>query len=160
MPRDPAEQFVERMGGALTAAGLPRLPSRVFAALCVDEEGRMTAAELAETLGVSPAAVSGAVKFLSQIRLVHRERVRGSRRDVYVVDDDAWHGAMMSKNTMYAPMFVALDDAVAGLDAGSDAHHRLQLMREFLAFVDAEMDAMAARWAKRRKQVEKELRRS
>ena len=33
-PRDRrVARFVERMGGALTEAGLPRLPSRVFAAL-------------------------------------------------------------------------------------------------------------------------------
>ena len=58
---DPTERarFVERMAGALTDAGLPRLPSRVFAALLVDDDGRMTAAELAEALGVSPAGVSG-----------------------------------------------------------------------------------------------------
>ena len=50
------DRFVERMGGALTDAGLPRLPSRVFAALLVDDDGRMTAAELGEALGISPAA--------------------------------------------------------------------------------------------------------
>src|SRR6185503_2871633 len=74
-----AAKFVERMGGALTDAGLPRLPSRAFAALVVDDDGRMTAAELAETLAVSPAAVSGAVNFLAQIGFLHRERERGSR---------------------------------------------------------------------------------
>ena len=66
---------------------------------------------------------------------------------------------MLAKDTMYAPMFVALDDAIAGLEAGSDAHHRLMLMREFLAFVDTEMDAMATRWQKRRRQIERDLRR-
>ncbi len=80
--RTVADRFVERMGGALTDAGLPRLPSRVFSALVVDDDGRMTAAELAETLGVSPAAVSGAVNFLGQIGFLHRERERGSRKDV------------------------------------------------------------------------------
>ena len=53
----------------------------------------MTSAELAEILGVSAAAVSGAISTsLSADRFVRRERERGSRRDVYVVDDDAWHG--------------------------------------------------------------------
>ena len=106
-----AARFVERMGGALTDAGLPRLPSRVFAAIVVDDDGRMTAAELAETLAVSPAAVSGAVKLLSQIGFLHRERERGSRKDVYVVDDDAWHGAMMRRDQTYTPMTTALTSA-------------------------------------------------
>ena len=96
-------------------AGLPRLPSRVFAALVVDDDGRMTAAELAKTLAVSPAAISGAVSFLSQISFLHREREPGSRRDVYVVDDDAWLQAMMRKDQTYAPMLAALGTALRGL---------------------------------------------
>ena len=75
---DPRERYVERMGTALADAGLQRLPSRVFAALTVDDDGRMTSAELVEALGVSPASVSGAVRYLSQIGFVHRERERGT----------------------------------------------------------------------------------
>ena len=96
------DRFVERMGGALTDAGLPRLPSRVFAALLVDDDGRMTAAELGEALGISPAAVSGAVNYLARLGMIRRERERGSRRDVYVVDEDAWHGTMMREDQAYA----------------------------------------------------------
>jgi DNA-binding transcriptional regulator GbsR (MarR family) len=149
-----AARFVERMGGALTDAGLPRLPSRVFAAIVVDEDGRMTAAELAETLAVSPAAVSGAVKLLSQIGFLHRERERGSRKDVYVVDDDAWHGAMMRRDQTYTPMTSALTAALDGLDETAPARHRLWLMREFLDFVNAEMDGVAERWEAQRRDLE------
>jgi DNA-binding transcriptional ArsR family regulator len=126
-------RYVERMGAALTAAGLQRLPSRVFAALTADEDGRMTSAELVEALGVSPASVSGAVRYLTQIGFVHRERERGSRRDVYVVDD-------------YAPMIAALEDAVAHHDRGSPPYRRLLLMKEFLVFVGTEMEGIAERW--------------
>ena len=48
---EPQAEFVERMGSALTEAGLARLPSRVFAALLVDDDGRMTSAELAKRTG-------------------------------------------------------------------------------------------------------------
>jgi predicted transcriptional regulator len=150
------QQYVERMGGALTDAGLPRLPSRVFAALTADDDGRMTSAELAEALAISPAAVSGAIRFLTQVGFVHRERERGSRRDVYVVDDDAWHGAMTQKDSAYAPMVKALDDGIEGMPATSPARHRLVLMREFLTFVSAEMDGVAARWEVRRRELEAE----
>jgi len=43
---------------------------RVFVALLVSDDGRRTAAELAEMLRVSPAAVSNAVRYLQQVRLV------------------------------------------------------------------------------------------
>ena len=58
-------RFVERFGSALTAAGMQRLPSRVFAVLLADPDGRMTAAEIGEALSVSPASVSGAVRSTS-----------------------------------------------------------------------------------------------
>ena len=36
--------------------------------------------------------------------MIRRERDRGGRRDVYVVDDDAWHGTMIRNDRLYAPM--------------------------------------------------------
>lgn len=151
---DPVARYVERMGAALAAAGLQRLPSRVFAALTADDDGRMTSAELVDALAVSPASVSGAVRYLSQIGFIHRERERGSRRDVYVVEDDAWLQAMLREGQVYAPMITALDDALRRLDAGSRAHRRLFLMREFLLFVGTEMDGIAERWLARRAELE------
>lgn len=154
---EPATRYVERMGTALADAGLQRLPSRVFAALTVDEDGRMTSAELVDALGVSPASVSGAVRYLAQVGFIHRERERNSRRDVYVVDDDAWLQAMLREDQVYAPMISALEDAVAALPAGSRARRRLVLMREFLVFVGAEMDGVAQRWLERRAEIEATL---
>src|SRR3954462_2829232 len=83
--------YVERLGDTLTAAGMPRLAARVFAQLLADDDGRMTAAELTASLDVSPAEVSGALLSLTQTYLIGKERERGSRRDVYVVQADAWH---------------------------------------------------------------------
>jgi len=154
---DPTARYVERMGAAMATAGLQRLPSRVFAALTADEDGRMTSAELVATLGVSPASVSGAVRYLTQIGFVHRERERGSRRDVYVVDDDAWLHAMLREDQLYAPMIAALDDAMAHLDAKRPPYRRLRLMKEFLVFVGGEMEGIAERWLAHRAGLEREL---
>ncbi len=151
-----SSRYVERMGTALADAGLQRLPSRVFAALTVDDDGRMTSAELVEALGVSPASVSGAVQYLSRIGFLHRERQRGTRRDVYVVDDDAWLQAMLREEQVYAPMIAALDGALRDLPAGAPARRRLRLMREFLTFVGEEMEGVAERWLARRTQLEAE----
>jgi len=147
---DPAAAFVSRMGGALADAGLPSLPSRVFAALLVDDDGRMTSAELAAALEVSPAGVSGAVNYLARLGMLRREREPGSRRDVYVVDEDAWHGAMLRESQAYQPLLAALDAAIAALGPAAPATHRLVLSREFLAFVDEELGSLAARWEARR----------
>jgi DNA-binding transcriptional regulator GbsR (MarR family) len=154
---DARDRYVERMGAALSDAGLQRLPSRVFAALTSDDDGRMTSAELVDTLRVSPASVSGAVRYLAQIGFLHRERERGGRRDVYVVDDDAWLQAMLREDQVYAPMVAALDDALRDLPEGSPSRHRLLLMREFLVFVGGEMDGIAQRWLARRAEIERDL---
>ena len=144
-------RFVERFGSALTAAGMQRLPSRVFAALLADDDGRMTAAELGEVLSVSPASVSGAVRYLQQMRMIHREREQGSRRDVYVVADDAWHDMMMNSASVYAPLTQSLSEGVDQVGGrGTTAGDRLALSVAFLEFVTEEMQQLSERWDKRR----------
>ncbi len=138
--------MVERLGSALSAAGLPPMPSRIFAALLVDDDGRMTAAELIERLSVSAAAVSGAVRYLAHVGLLRRERERGGRKDVFVVLDDAWHDALTSSDQAYAPIIAALAAGVDHLGVGTRAGARLQLSREFLEFVSAEMRGILERW--------------
>ncbi|WP_270886359.1 GbsR/MarR family transcriptional regulator [Pedococcus sp. 5OH_020] len=144
-------RFVERFGSALTAAGMQRLPSRVFASLLADEDGRMTAAQIGEQLSVSAASVSGAVRSLEQMRLIHRERQPGSRRDVYVVADDAWHDVMISPAATYDPLTAVLREGV-GLVGGpqSPAGQRLALSVAFLEFITEELDGIARRWEVRR----------
>ena len=137
---------VEHLGGALADAGLPRLPARVFAALMAREDGRLTSADLATLLEVSPAGVSGAVRYLTQLRMIRRERERGSRRDVYVVMDDAWHDMLMQHDQLYAPILAALVAARGALGESTRAGERMQLSVEFLEFVTREMDGMTERW--------------
>lgn len=146
--------FVERLGSVFTASGLPRLPSRVFAALLADEHGRLTAAELAEALAVSPAAVSGAVRYLEQVHMIHRERERGSRRDVFVVVEDAWQDVMLSHDQVYPPIRDAMAAGIGAVGGvGTEAGARLELSIAFLDFIGAELDGIAARWASKREEL-------
>lgn len=142
-------QFVERLGSVLTASGLPAMPSRVFAALLADEDGSMTSAELAQALAVSPAAISGAVRYLTQLRMIRRERDRtpGSRRDVYIVLDDAWHDMVSTNGVVYRSIRDAMATGIEPVGgAGTRAGARLSLSVEFLEFVEAEMSGLGRRW--------------
>ena len=139
-------EAVEHLGGALANAGLARLPARVFAALMATPDGRLTSAELATVLEVSPAGVSGAVRYLSQLRMIRRERERGSRRDVYVVMDDAWHDMLMQYDQLYAPILAALAAARSAVGEHTRAGERMELSVEFLEFVKREMAGIADRW--------------
>src|SRR5215208_3347809 len=93
-------RFVERCALTLTEAGIPRMPARVFVVLLVSDDGRRTAAELAEMLKVSPAAVSNAVRYLQQVRLAVREREPGERRDHYRLYNDTWYEAVTQRDEM------------------------------------------------------------
>jgi DNA-binding transcriptional regulator GbsR (MarR family) len=144
--RLPPAESVESLGAGLAAGGVPLLPARVFAALLSTEDGRLTAAELVDLLHVSPASVSSAVRYLSQLRMIRRERERGSRRDVYVVMDDAWHDMLMQRDRLYAPIISALATARDAVGEGTRAGERLSLSVEFLEFVLRETEGAARRW--------------
>jgi DNA-binding MarR family transcriptional regulator len=146
--------YVERLGDSLTDAGMPRLASRVFARLLADDDGRMTAAELSESLQVSPAAVSGAVRYLTQVWMIGKERERGSRRDIYVVQTDAWHNAMMSRDRVLTQLEVGVRsgvEAVGGI--ATPAGRRLQLTLDFLDFLAEKMSTLGEDWEVRKAEI-------
>jgi DNA-binding transcriptional regulator GbsR (MarR family) len=143
----------ERLAGALVDSGMARMPARVLAAAILDEDGRMTAAEIADFLDVSAASVSGAVRMLSQLGLLRRERQRGSRRDVYIVEDDVWRDATARYDQIYAPIMAAMSTVSQELGPDHAASRRLVLAHEFLAFVQDEFKQILDRWDERKHQL-------
>lgn len=142
--------FVERMAMAFADRGFPRMPARVLTALMSTESGAMTAGEIAVAVGISPAAVSGAVRFLVGMDLVVREPVPGQRRDVYRVPDDTWYQASVAKNDSLPRLAALADegvDAVGGPD--TDAGRRLAEMAAFFRFAHDETVDLVRRWRER-----------
>lgn len=143
---DDAARVVERFASVLAETGIPRMPARVFSALLATDSGRLTAAELAEQLRVSPAAISGAVRYLTQVRLVHREREPGTRRDVFALTDDLWHEALLQREPLLRRWAEASRDAAATLGRDTDAGRRLAETADFFEFVQRELPELLARW--------------
>jgi DNA-binding transcriptional regulator GbsR (MarR family) len=141
--------FVERFADLLVEAGMPRMPSRIFVRLLATDAGRLTAAELADQLQISPAAVSGAIRYLSQVDLVKRERPAGSRRDLYRVGHDAWHEALGQRDKMLVLWADNLRVGVQTLGEDTPAGERVRESVEFFEFMAAEMPAMLERWRTR-----------
>jgi len=150
---DAAHATADRLAGALIESGMARMPARVLAAAMIDEDGRMTAAEIADFLHVSAGSVSAAVRMLTKLGMLRRERDRGSTRDVFVVDDDTWPEATRRYDQVYAPIKNAL--AAAGHILGRDhpAASRLRISHEFLTFVEHEFASMPERWQARRREL-------
>jgi DNA-binding transcriptional regulator GbsR (MarR family) len=124
--------------------------ARVFAALLATDSGRLTSAELAELLEISPAAVSGAIGYLTQIHLVVREREPGSRRDRYRLLDDVWHDALINRDRSLARWENSLAEGVELLGQGSPAGARLDSSRALFSFLRREMPMLIERWYQER----------
>ncbi|HEX6340329.1 GbsR/MarR family transcriptional regulator [Umezawaea sp.] len=139
-------RFIERFSSVFTDSGMARMPARVFVTLLVSDTGRMTAAELGELLQVSPAAISGAVRYLGQVELVRREREVGSRRDVFQVSDDVWYEAVFHKDQMLERWAVPLKEGVETLGPDTPAGRRLNETLAFFRFIHREMPGMLERW--------------
>src|SRR3954468_9577905 len=140
-------EIVEQLGRLLAEWGLPRMAARVLFVLMTADEPFLTAGELAERLGVSPAAISGAVRYLTQIHMVARDVVAGSRRDRYRLVDDSWYEVTLEKMTLITTL---ADIARAGVNAAggeeTPAGARLAGMRDFYDFVQKELPDLLSRW--------------
>jgi len=138
--------FIERFAGILYGAGMPRMPARVFAALLAADASQLSAADLAAVLGVSPAAVSGAVRYLGQVGLVATAGEPGSRRLSYSVPDEVWAQLMETRNSLLARMRATLLDGAALLGGGTPAGERLTRSARYFEFVLDELALVHDRW--------------
>ena len=143
--------FVEQMARTLAEWGLPRMAARVLFVMMSADEQALTASELAERLEVSPAAISGAVRYLIHINMVAREPVPGSRRDRYRLVDDSWYEVTVAKMTLIKDLAQAADQGTrAAGGPGTPAGARLAGMRDFYLFVQNELPRVLDLWAERK----------
>ncbi|HEY9371388.1 GbsR/MarR family transcriptional regulator [Streptomyces sp.] len=143
-------RFVERFAAELTEAGMQRMAARVFAALLASEPGALTSAELAEQLQISPAAVSGAIRYLTQVGLVSRERDPGTRRDRYVLHNGVWYETFTRRDQILTRWEKVLRDGAEILGPDTAAGARTAETAEFFEFLQKEMLATMDRWREHR----------
>ena len=138
--------FVEQLALVLTEMGFPPMPARVWAAAMCSDEDTVTPSDLAERLGVSPGAISGAVRYLIQVALMERVAVPGSRRQHYRVPVDLWYEAFANREEVMARFSRVTHDGVAVLGAATPAGQRIAEIRDFFDFVAAELPLLLVRW--------------
>ncbi|MEP6482059.1 MAG: MarR family transcriptional regulator [Rhodoglobus sp.] len=137
---DPVAQIVS----ALAANGFPRMPASVLMSIMTSEEGMLTAEQLAERLGASAAAISGAVRYLSTVGMIFRHRLPGTRRFAYELPAHAWYSASMEKTDLYQLIIRLAGSAVPTL--GPRGAERVQEMSDFFAFLERRMPEVLAEW--------------
>jgi predicted transcriptional regulator len=151
------QRHAEQFGNVLAETGWPRMSARAFAAILASEHGRLTAAELADRLQASPAAISGAVRYLLQLRLASRERDPGSRRDVYVVQDNFWFESMMAQDGGLGRWTEILTQMLQATGSGSESDRRIRATLGFIDFIRDEVQGLKDRWVKRKAEIDAEL---
>ena len=139
-------QFIERFASLLADSGMPRMPARIFVALLSSDTSRLTAEELAALLQVSPAAVSGGVRYLVQVGLVSREAQAGSRRHVYRMPDNVWHEVLRVRDRIMLRWMDAMREGSEVLGPDTPAGARLAESALYFQFVSKELPALLDRW--------------
>ncbi|MFB7269671.1 GbsR/MarR family transcriptional regulator [Streptomyces sp. NPDC056244] len=139
-------RFVERFAAEMTEAGMQRTASRVFTALLSSDDASLTSAELSERLSISPAAVSGAIRYLSQVGMVSRERDPGSRRDRYRLHHQLWYATFANRDSVLIRWESTLLAGVESLGADTPAGARVAETVEFFAFLHKELGSLMERW--------------
>lgn len=138
---------IERLGQTVESIGIPRMPARVFAFILADDQVSYTAAELARGLDVSPAAISGAVRYLTDTHLVVRERNPAGRGDLFRVrDGDIWGTIQAARIPMLDRIIESVQDAVDLLPAGSAGRARVEETRDYFTFIREDARALDHRW--------------
>ncbi len=142
----PGGRIEEEIIELAVRSGLPRMTARVHVDLLLSENGRRTAAELTQRLQVSPASVSLAVNFLVEQGYVRRERDPRRRRDIYVVDDEAWYHSIVISTRQTLESAQAAMAAAETYGPDSPVGQRLAKAGTFLERVVHDMLTSADRW--------------
>ncbi len=150
MDADRAE-FIEGFALKLSESGMQRMAARVFAALLTAPGGGLTAREIAEMLGVSAGAVSGATTYLTRAKMAERSRTPGERVDRYDVKGTTWAEAIAVETEMMRSLAAWLDQGASLVAGDRQATERLEDTRDFFTFVSVEMPQLVERWQKSRR---------
>ncbi|MFB7894402.1 GbsR/MarR family transcriptional regulator [Microbacterium sp. NPDC056044] len=150
----PGAEAAEQAAAMLTAVGMPRMPARVMMALAGSPDEGYTAADLADRLGVSAAAVSGAVRYLVSMRLIHRLSRPGDRRDRYDLAEDSWSGMITANAPLYGTLAASLDRIADENPEAPASAARAHEIADFLRYLAERMPRLAAEWRAGRDEAE------
>lgn len=148
MSDDAREIFLDRFGSVLRDSGIPPMPAMVFAHVVADQQPEYTAAELADALGASPAAISGAVNYLVGVDMLERARRPGDRRHYFrLAPGDPWATMIERRRPIVVRWYESLAHAATDLPRKpGEAGRQLELGALFFAFMAEELPGMLERW--------------
>ena len=143
--------WIEEFASFMVLSGIPRMPARVLVCLMAEDSGALTSAELSQRLKISPAAVSGAIRYLATVHMVHRTHQPGSRREVYQVGQDVIYQAAVGQMPTMMRWEGMLNKGVQTIGADTEAARRLADSADFIQFMTGEFEGLMERWEEHRR---------
>lgn len=145
-PADEAtRRYSEQLAALLDGAGFPRMPARVLMALVTSPDGELTAEQISQTLGISPAAVSGAVRYLRSIQVVRVASLPGTRRRSYTLTPK-WYTITLSRSAMYGELREMVRLLPPAIGPDTPAGKRVQEMADFYAYLSRRFPEILEEW--------------
>jgi hypothetical protein len=144
-------QLVEEFGLLYEQMGITRMAGRVSGHLLMCDPPVQSLTRIAEALGVSKAAVSGAARVLLQFGVVELVGEPGQRGDFY----RALPGQMdsMLRLDHVRTLHALLERGLASVADRDQTHSNYALMRDlrsFSVFLETEIPGVIARWQRHR----------
>ncbi|MBW9207762.1 MarR family transcriptional regulator [Mumia sp. zg.B17] len=147
MANDTLTDFVDQFSTILRDSGVPPMPARTFAYVLGLGRPSYTAADLAETTGASPAAISGAVTYLIGVGMLERHGGADRRHHYRLPPGDLWASMIRRREAILVRRYEALAQAATDLGGRHDEHGApLELGAMLFSFMAEDVPAMLARW--------------
>jgi len=144
-------ELIEEFGLLYEEMGGTRMAGRVSAWLLLCDPPVQSLTEIAEGLGVSKAAASGAARLLVQGRLIERVSEPGQRGDFYRALPADPDGIIPLDHVRRLHRLIERGLAsVADRDQSQSNYALMHDVLEFTAFIEAALPELLARWRKRR----------
>ena len=131
----------------MESMGIPPDARSGLAFILADDESAYTAAELARGGDVSSAAISAAVRYLTDTLLVVRERNPAGRGDLFRVrDGHIWGTIQAARLPMLDRIIESAAEAVGLRPPGSAGGARVEETRDHVTFIREDARGLDERW--------------
>lgn len=149
LPDTDAREFSDELAALLDAAGFPRMPARTLMVLLTSPTGELTADQISEVLTVSPAAVSGAIRYLQSVQVLRVGSLPGTRRRKYALAPN-WYTATLTRLSLCGELSALARDRPPSIEAGTSAGRRVQEMADFYGFLSRRFPELLSEWEEER----------
>lgn len=150
LPDADARRYADQLAAQLDTAGFPRMPARTLMALLTSPTGELTAEQISHVLDVSPAAVSGAIRYLQSVQVVRVGSLPGTRRRLYSLAPN-WYTVTLTRLSMYGELSEFTRHRPPSVGPDTPAGQRVQEMADFYAFLNRKFPELLHEWNEQRR---------